>query len=113
MNQLPIPNITPSSVSDEEIAVYRALKPYLARCLRLNHDVNNALAAVIGYADFLLEEGKDLSDTHRRFLQQIMQAAEKIQQLVEDLCDEKIAAAQSIDLNALTTVFENLEKESD
>ncbi len=113
MNHFPIPAITRTSASAEELAVYRALKPYLARCLRLNHDVNNALAGIIGYTDFLLEGGSVLTEDQRRFLSQIMQAAEKVRRLGEELCDEKVAAAQSIDLAALSRALEQMENDSD
>lgn len=87
---------------DEELAVFRALKPYIGHCLSLNHDINNPLAGIIGYSEFLMEEADQLNETQKGYLRQILECAERIRKLVEDLCEEKIALAQGIDLKSVT-----------
>lgn len=113
MEKLATPKITGENISPDELAIHRTLRPYLHRCLSLNHDVNNALAGIIGYTEFLLEEAHELSDEHRRFLTQILQSAERIQRIVEDLCAEKIAASEKIDVKALVKELEQLPRQSD
>ncbi|MFQ5453736.1 MAG: histidine kinase dimerization/phospho-acceptor domain-containing protein, partial [Candidatus Zixiibacteriota bacterium] len=41
-----------------ELEVYQAIKPYIAHCLTMNHEINNPLAGIIGYSEFLLEESE-------------------------------------------------------
>jgi hypothetical protein len=52
---IPAPDTAESAEnSQEDLALFRALKPYIGHCLTLNHDLNNPLAGILGYAEFLL-----------------------------------------------------------
>ena len=97
----------------EELAVFRALKPYIGHCLALNHDINNPLAGIIGYGEFLMEESSQLDETQKGYLRQIMQCAERIKKLVEDLCEEKIALTEGIDLKSVTEAYKSAAKPLD
>ena len=97
----------------EELAVYLALKPYIGHCLTFNHDINNPLAGIIGYGELLMEESGQLDETQKGYLRQVLQCAERIKKLVEDLCEEKIALAEGIDLKSVTKAYKNIAKPRD
>jgi signal transduction histidine kinase len=122
MNNSPASNPAGSTASDEsllspelreELALWRALKPYIGRCLTLNHDINNPLAGIIGYGEFMLVDEASLSDDQRGYLTKIMQCAERIRKLVDDLCREKIELGEKIDLRAVSEAFPKNPKKSD
>jgi signal transduction histidine kinase len=93
----------------EDLAVWQALKPYIGHCLSMNHDINNPLAGVLGYCEFMLLED-DLSPTQRKHLEQISECAERIKKLVETLCDDKIALVEKIDLRTVTEAYQKIAK---
>jgi len=97
----------------EELSVFRALKPYIGHCLTLNHDINNPLAGVIGYGELLMEESGQLDETQKGYLRQVLQCAERIKKLVENLCEEKIALAEGINLKSVTEAYKNVAKPLD
>lgn len=80
---------------------FELLKPLIKRCLKLNHDINNPLAGILGYADFMLSSPENLTESTSQQLKQIMKAAERIKKLVEDLGDEKIAISDKCDLRRI------------
>ena len=72
-------------ISDElqrEIRLFRKLRPLIGYCLSLNHDINNPLAGILGYADFIQSDSEALSSAQREDLQQIIECAERIKALV-------------------------------
>ncbi|HUV31609.1 MAG TPA: histidine kinase dimerization/phospho-acceptor domain-containing protein [Acidobacteriota bacterium] len=97
----------------EEIALYRVLKPYIARCLTLNHDINNPLAGIIGYVEYILMDEDKISPGHQQSLQQIMKCAERIKALVDELHDEKIALNEKVDLSSVLDTYGNAAGKSD
>jgi signal transduction histidine kinase len=97
----------------EELAVCRALKPYIGHCLTLNHDINNPLAGIIGYGEVLMEESGQLDEKQKGYLRQVLECAERIKKLVEDLCEEKIALAEGVDLKSVTEAYKNIAKPLD
>jgi signal transduction histidine kinase len=94
----------------EDYAVWQALKPYIGHCLSMNHDINNPLAGVLGYCEFMLLED-DLSPTQRKHLEQISECAERIKKLVETLCDDKIALVEKIDLRNVSEAYQKIAKQ--
>ncbi len=84
----------------EDISLFRALKPYLAHCLTLNHEINNLLAGVIGHADLLLNISDGLTNRQKKGLLQIIESAERIKKLIEGLSAQKIALAEKADLKS-------------
>ncbi len=73
-----------------EVTAFRTARPFLSRCLSLNHDINNPLAGIIGYAEVLLEEDSEpLTDEQRNGLNHILQCAEKIRALSNGLSEDK------------------------
>ncbi|HWR81939.1 MAG TPA: histidine kinase dimerization/phospho-acceptor domain-containing protein [Candidatus Deferrimicrobium sp.] len=108
MTKLTVENVDSNSASTDELAVFHALKPYYGHCLTLNHDVNNPLAGIIGYSEFLLQEADYLNDTHRGFVAQILKCGERIKELVDKLCEEKIALAENVDLKSVTEAYKKI-----
>ena len=97
----------------EELALFRILRPYIGHCLALNHDINNPLAGIIGYAEFLLSEADQLTESQRESLEQILVCAERIQKEVEDLGDEKIALSEKVDMKLLSGMYRKKTEKSD
>jgi signal transduction histidine kinase len=89
-----------------DLELFRALKPYIRHCLALNHDINNPLAGIIGYCEFLQETGSNLSQEQRGYVQQILACAERIQGELETLCREKVGLSGKIDLGAFLNSVE-------
>ncbi len=91
--------------SEDELAVLRVLKPFIGHCLTLNHDVNNPLAGIIGYCEVLLTEADNLTDSQRNYLHQIMQCAERIKDMVDNLCEHKLTLSTQVDLKSVTEAY--------
>jgi signal transduction histidine kinase len=109
---MPYPPVKTGELTDD-LELFRALKPYIGHCLRMNHDINNSLAGIIGYCEFLLLDSAALPPQHRRQVEIIAKCAEKIQQLVQNLCEEKIALAEKIDLRPVVEAYTAVEKKLD
>ena len=97
----------------QELETFRILKPYIAECLTLNHDINNPLAGIIGYAEFLVDEPEGLSEEQRGYVDQIVNCAQRINQRVNALSTEKIALGEKIDLNKIVDTFKKSSLSSD
>ncbi len=97
----------------KELDLFERLKPYLGHCLTLNHDLNNPLAGIIGYAEFLHEEADQLSDEHKEFVDQIMTCAERMRRVLDNLSEEKIALSAEMDLSEVIAAYEPHRKLSD
>ena len=91
-----------------EITTYRKLKPLIGHCLTLNHDLNNPLAGILGYAEFLLANAAGFTAEQKSDLQQIVTGAERIQRIVTTLADKKIRLASEIDLEAVTATYQKV-----
>ena len=100
-------NIEPS----DDLALFQAIKPYIGHCLTMNHDINNPLAGILGYAEFMLSEPETLNEDQQHQLKKILQCAERIKKLVENLCEEKIALAEKYDFRAITESYKKIAKE--
>lgn len=94
--------------TEQELEIYVRIRPFIAHCLTLNHELNNALAGIIGYAEFLASEPADLSDDQQNNLRQILVCAERIQSVVEKLSQEKIELGQQIDLKSVTAAYQSV-----
>ncbi len=90
-----------------ELEIYIALKPYLAHCLGMNHDLNNPLAGIIGYSELMIEDS-DTPPEIRRQLEQILKCALRISYFVDCLCLEKIELSEKVDLKSLEKHFRPL-----
>ena len=106
-------NLKTDNKQKEDLALFRALKPFINRCLSLNHDINNPLAGIMGYTEFMIDEGDNLTQNQIDELKNIYQCAERIQKLVVELCDEKIALSEKIDLKSVVASFNKNDKSSD
>lgn len=90
----------------KELDLIEKLRPYLGHCLTLNHDLNNPLAGIIGYTEFLREESDQLSDEHKEFVDQIMRCAERIKRVLDNLSEEKIALSAELDFREIIATYE-------
>ena len=109
MTRIALQNINPDTISESELALYRLLRPYIGRCLGLNHEVNNALAGIIGYAEFLSDGVGELTEEQQNCVSQILKSAERIEEIIEDLCRLKIKLSEEIDMQSVTEAFRKLE----
>gem|GEM_PF-1009977 len=110
------PDLAAADLSEQlrqELAVYRALKPYLSRCLTMNHDLNNPLTGILGYTEFMLMDQGQLTDEQRSSLEQIARCAEQMRKVVEGLSHEKISLSGRIDLATVIEYYASEPGESD
>ena len=105
-------NTGSSRDNNSDLALFEALKPYLGHCLTLNHDLNNPLAGILGYAEFLKVDG-DLSEEQMNNVDQIITCAERIKVLVEALCEHKISVSEEIDLGPVIEAYKKIEGKLD
>ena len=96
-----------------DLDLFEVLKPYLGQCLSLNHDLNNPLAGIVGYLEFLLEEADQLSDEHREFVEQINLCTERMCQVLDRLSEQKIALSTKVDLRSVIEAYQSTDKSSD
>ncbi|MEE8577121.1 MAG: histidine kinase dimerization/phospho-acceptor domain-containing protein [candidate division Zixibacteria bacterium] len=86
-----------STLTDQE--VFQRMQPLFVRCLTLNHDLNNPLAGVIGYAEFMLDdESTPVTEDHRRFIEKIMSCAERMREMIEELSVLKVSLSEDFDI---------------
>jgi signal transduction histidine kinase len=97
----------------EDLDFFEALKPYLGKCLTLNHDLNNPLSGIMGFTEFLLEESDQLSEEHREFVVQINQCAERMHQVLDGLSEKKIALSEKVDIRSVVEKYQPSDKLSD
>ncbi len=90
--------------------LWQTLKPFIGHCLTLNHDINNPLTTIIGYAEFMLEDDPPLAPNHLKHVKNILQAAERVRLLVEKLCAEKIALSEQIDMGPVIDSYQRVAK---
>lgn len=105
-NDLSQANLSPELKA--ELAVYRALRPYICHCLTLNHDLNNPLAGILGYAEFILTEREKLDTETAENIDQIVMCAERIRKRLDELCEEKISLSEEIDLKSVTDAYQTV-----
>ncbi len=103
----------PSVEEMQELQLWRALRPYIGHCLALNHDINNPLAGILGYGEFLLSDPQHMDEDQIHQLRQIMKCAERIKKLADSLCEEKIALAEKIDLRSVSEAYKKTALPSD
>lgn len=113
MSKLTLNELKEDEISPEELAVYRALRPYIGYCLNMNHELNNPLAGIIGYAEFLLEDSSNLTTDQQGYLRQVLHSAERIRCIIDELCEKKIVLADRIDLQQITEAFTQLSEKLD
>lgn len=106
-------SINIESDMNDEFEIYQELKPYIAHCLTMNHELNNPLAVILGYTEILLDESDSLNDDQKKYLQHIVKGAHKIQECISELSEEKIALNEKIDLKEVMKLYKENNKESD
>ena len=65
------------------------------------HDINNWLSGIFGYAEFLQTEAESLTDTERKYLDKIIQCAERIQLQINNISAIKATLAARVDMGLL------------
>ncbi len=81
--------------------INKAVLPLLRRCLGLNKELNNPVAGIVGYCEFLLDGSDSLSTGQKLSIEEIRDFAIRIQGTLEELAAEKTILASKIDLRAL------------
>ncbi|UCG63051.1 MAG: hypothetical protein JSV52_07155 [Candidatus Zixiibacteriota bacterium] len=81
--------------------INQAVLPILRRCLALSKELNNPVAGIVGYCEFLLDTSESLTAGQRLSIEEIRDFAVKIQTTLEELAAEKAALAKKIDITAL------------
>lgn len=94
-----------NAIDPKELALFKAIRPYIAHCLNLNHDLNNPLSGVVGYGELLLEETEDWTDSQRETLQAMLQCAERMRNILDELSEQKIELSQKIDIRKVMETF--------
>jgi len=97
----------------EEIALYRLLKPIIANCLTLNHNINDTLSGVLGYAEFMPMDRENLTEEQRHELQEIVTCAERIKKHVDRLGDTKARLSKKIDMESVLEFYRTAAESSD
>ena len=108
-----VQNISLTEKQQEDLKIFNALKPYLKDCLNLNHELNNPLSGIMGFTEFLLEESDQLSPEHREFINQISKCADRMHQVLNILCEKKIALSAKVDVCRVIEKYQHSEKLSD
>jgi signal transduction histidine kinase len=91
-----------SAEDRRQLEQFKALRPFLKRCFSLNHDINNPLAGILGYAEFMLTDGDSLTDEQRSNLDQIIKCAERIKTLIDNLSEAKAELEEQSDIDELS-----------
>ena len=90
-------NITVSTeTAESQLEIARRLKPFIRNCIDLHHDLNNPLAGILGYAEFILSDTDKLSENIVKDLQQIVNCAEKIRAILEGVAKSKAEVLEGI-----------------
>jgi signal transduction histidine kinase len=95
----------------KDLAAFKALRPYLGRCLSLNHDINNPLAGILGYAEFILTDERPLDEETKANIEQIVECANRIRAQMDALTLLKSSIAGTIDLDDLMAACEEYQKD--
>ena len=95
----------PDTITDEDIREYRLIRPLIGLCLNLNHDLNNPLAGVLGYAEFMKMDSHQLTNDQNAHLDQILKCAERMKNMIDDLCEAKMKLAKEIDIEKLSAKY--------
>lgn len=81
-----------------ELTTYRKLLPLVKLCLKLNHDINNPLAGILGYAELLLTDDQKLETDQLKAVEKIMECGERISSLTIELTELKSQLVHDLDL---------------
>lgn len=92
-----------------ELTTYRRLLPLMRQCFTLNHDINNPLAGILGYAELLLDDASNLSTDQKDSLNQILVCGKRISKLTVELTEMKSELARNLDLKAtMPSIFNQM-----
>ena len=75
------------------------LKPLIEKALSLNHDLNNPLAGIVGYCEFMMDDEASLTPDQISYLKQIAKCADRIQKAITELSELKIQFSEQVDIN--------------
>lgn len=89
-----------------ELVQLNLLKTQMIRMA--SHDLKNPLARVLGYSEIILTDNV-LDGTHKRFMQNIMNAGDEINQIITDILDLEQLRSGKIELKS--TSFKQLVRE--
>ena len=113
MSKVSTPARTDSEKPQDDLSLFRVLKPYIGHCLTLNHELNNHLAGIIGYAEFLQLDNENLTEDQKKFVNHILSCAMRMHELIQNLCEDKISLSDKINLKSVMEAYENSAKPLD
>ncbi len=113
MSEIQLQNANIGKELKEEIALFRLLKPIIADCLTLNHDINNPLSGILGYADFMLMDRENLTEEQRQELREIVTCAERIKKHMDRLGDVRAKLSKKIDMKSVLEYYKTAAESSD
>lgn len=96
----------------EQFEIFLKLRPFISICLKLNHDLNNPLAGIIGYTEFLVMEPDGMTEDQVDLINKIAECASRMERIIKVLCDEKNALSEGLDLNRVNSLFEDCDRSS-
>jgi signal transduction histidine kinase len=76
-----------------------AVEEFLKRTLAIDHDFNNPLSGILGYAEFLLDESDRLSPEHTDFVKQIIACADRLSSVIAGYCEAKNELSEKMDIS--------------
>lgn len=89
------------AVDVDDALLFQLIRPLVSTCLSVNHDINNWLSGIFGYAEFLQTEADSLTDAERNYLDRIIQCAERIQLQINNISAIKSTLAARVDMDFL------------
>jgi len=109
LNQHPRAQKRIDALSEEEkiqkLGLFLEIEPFLHKCLNINHDINNPLTGILGYGEFMLEEADTMPPEFVQQLKMVMECAERIRCIVDDLTEAKSAVCGHVDFKALAEQY--------
>lgn len=100
----PAPDLADADISEElkqEFALFRELKPLVARSLTINHELSNPLAGLLGYLELIQADTHNFSDDQKECLNEITYCANRLEECIKRLSDIKAKISEKIDLDAV------------
>jgi len=92
-------------ISEQEFIEWQILRPFVAQCLTLNHELAGPLAGILGYAEFLSDEGNNLTEDQTRYLVNILRCTESMCEKLEALGNHKSDLSEALDIPGLIEAY--------
>lgn len=102
------PKVTESDQAvNSQMEFLHQVKPFLRHCISIHHDLNNPLAGILGYTEFLLTEPDKLAPTLKKDLEQINKCAIKMRDIIAQVADAKAELVDKVGPEVITQFLKN------